>query len=172
MTHRSPARIVATLALALAALAPGATAPADFAPVPASSAPFAVIAYSPSTGKCDWARDPSSMDRAMQAAVAKVGTPDAEVVARAWGGYYCALAVDPDAPGVYCYGAGPTAAQAQAMALRKCRDASANPDRCRVAVCVYSGAPAPAPNAANCCLRCGRTVLPFASYCRDCDVRR
>ena len=141
------------------------------APVLALAANYGAIAYSPSTGKFGKSRNHPTRAAAEKAAVADCAAADARALTWAYNGHHCALAVDPGNPAVHGYGSGRTAAQAQASALAECRKRSKNPDGCRVLSCVYSGAPPAGGGTANRCLRCGRGTLPFATYCRSCDVR-
>lgn len=161
-----------TTTLKFAALLAVMASPVIVASATAPEGPYAVIAYSTSTGKHGWFRSFTSNDEAEKGALARCGAADARLVCWAHGGYYCALAVDSSNPAVYGTGYASTPARAKAGALQKCRQASRNPDRCRVAVCVYTGAPAARRNNGNHCIRCGCSILPFSSYCRRCDVRR
>lgn len=141
------------------------------APALAVAANYGAVAYSPSTGQYGTARNLPTRAAAEKAAVADCGSADAKALTYAYNGHHCALAVDPKDPTVYGYGSGRTAAQAEAVALAECRNRSKNADGCRVVTSVYSGAPPAAAGTANRCLRCGRGTLPFATYCRSCDVR-
>jgi hypothetical protein len=73
----------------------------------------------------------SNLRSAARQALARCGTDDASVVARARNGWYCALGVGAD--GSDGSGSGPTAAKARAVALGNCRKYTKD---CTIAVCV------------------------------------
>lgn len=95
---------------------------------------YGAIAYSPRTGQYGYAYNYRTLEGAQQAALRQCNADDAKVVRSAWGGWYCALAVGED--GSYAHAGAPTAAEAKAAALAKCRKLT---PRCRIVVCVKSG---------------------------------
>jgi hypothetical protein len=94
---------------------------------------YAAIAYSPSTSNYGYSYKYETLADAQREALRQCKAKDAETVAWARNGWYCALAVGKDG---YGHGSGKTAAAARAMALRECRKQTTD---CKIVVCVYSG---------------------------------
>lgn len=103
---------------------------------------YAAIAYSPAAKKHGYSYSQPNLAAARSVALVGTGMADAQVVV--WSANnWCALAVEKDGQsfaGAY----GPNELTAASNALRLCRQQAANPDKCFVAITVFSGWPQPA----------------------------